>query len=581
MKTMRVALAQLNLTVGDLEGNTRRICQAIEEARAASADVVAFPELAITGYPPEDLLLRPEFVEENLSCLNRIAACCQGIVAIVGFVDRQEALFNAAAVLAGGGVAGVYHKRLLPNYGVFDEKRYFAPGKACPVFHLGDVPFGVTICEDIWFPDGPHLAQVRAGALVLLNINASPYHMSKWRLREEMLATRARDGGIAVAYVNLVGGQDELVFDGGSVIFDHEGSLLARGPQFEEALLIADLPVEAIRRRRARTPTVAEEGRLPLGEVPTPSIDLGVPLPSHRPQVKPAIADPLPPLEEVYRALVLGTSDYVRKNGFTTVAVGLSGGIDSSLTAVIAVDALGSDHVVGVFMPSPYTSQESARYAQELAQRLGIRLLTLPIGPIFEAFLEALREPFSGLPHDVTEENIQARIRGTLLMALSNKFGWLVLATGNKSEMSTGYATLYGDMAGGFAVLKDVPKTLVYALARHRNARTPVIPQGVLERPPTAELRPGQVDQEALPPYEILDPILKAYVEEDRPPEEIVAAGFDPQVVVKVTAMVDRNEYKRRQAPPGIKITPRALGKDRRLPITNRYRPLWGSPFPS
>ncbi|MDR7435090.1 MAG: NAD+ synthase [Armatimonadota bacterium] len=574
MKHMRVALAQINLTVGDLDGNTQRICQAVEEARTAGADVVVFPELAITGYPPEDLLLRPKFIEENLSCLHKVAASSQGIVVIVGFVDRQETLFNASAVLADGRIAGVYHKRLLPNYGVFDEKRYFAPGKSCPLFHLDDVPFGVSICEDIWFPDGPHLALSRAGALVLFNLNASPYHMGKWRLREEMLATRARDGGVAVVYVNLVGGQDELVFDGGSVVFDHEGSLLARGPQFEEALVIADLPIEAIRRRRARTPTIAEEGRLPLGEVPTPSIPVRVTFSTRKQQVNPTFADPLPPLEEVYRALVLGTSDYVRKNGFTTVVVGLSGGIDSSLTAVIAADALGPENVVGVFMPSPYTSQESARYAQELARRLGIRFLLLPIGPIFQAFLQVLEEPFSGLPRDVTEENIQARIRGTLLMALSNKFGWLVLATGNKSEMSTGYATLYGDMAGGFAVLKDVPKTLVYALARHRNERDPVIPEGVLERPPTAELRPGQVDQETLPPYEILDPLLKAYVEEDKPPEEIVAAGFDPDVVAKVTAMVDRNEYKRRQAPPGIKITPRALGKDRRLPITNRYRPF-------
>ncbi|MDR5708710.1 MAG: NAD+ synthase [Armatimonadota bacterium] len=573
MRTLRVALAQINPVVGDLEGNARHIVERLRQAREIGADVVLFPELAVTGYPPEDLVLKPDFVEGNLRAVEEIAAHAVDLVAVVGFVDRATYLYNAAAVCAGGRVAGVYHKRLLPNYGVFDEKRYFAPGESVPVFRLGDLPIAVNICEDIWFPDGPLAVQAQAGALVAFNINGSPYHRGKWREREEMLRTRARDHGVVLCYVNVVGGQDELVFDGGSVVVDQEGRVLARGPQFEEALVVCDVDVARARRLRARRTGVEESDRFPLQAPPVSVIELEGLRDRPRPPAEPLLAEPLPDLEEVYRALVVGTRDYVRKNGFHRVVVGLSGGIDSSLVAVIATDALGPENVWGVSMPSPYTSEESMRYAEELARNLGIRLLVLPIGEIFRSYLEALAGPFAGTRPNEAEENIQARIRGNLLMALTNKFGGIVLTTGNKSELSVGYATLYGDMAGGFAVLKDVPKTLVYALARHRNAKHPVIPEGVFLRPPTAELRPGQTDQEKLPPYEVLDPILELYVERDTPPEDIVRAGFDPEIVARVVRMVDRSEYKRRQAPPGVKITPKAFGRDRRLPITSWYQP--------
>jgi len=573
VRTLRVALAQINPVVGDLEGNVRRIAERIDQARAVGADVVLFPELAVTGYPPEDLVLKPDFVEENLRAIEEVSAYTTDLVAVVGFVDRKTFLHNAAAVCAGGRIAGVYHKRLLPNYGVFDEKRYFAPGEAVPIFRIGEVLTAVNICEDIWFPDGPLAVQARAGALVAFNINGSPYHRGKGREREEMLRTRARDTGVILCYVNLVGGQDELVFDGGSVVIDQDGTVLARGPQFEEALVVCDLDVARARRIRARRTGFEESDRFPIQGPSVPVIPLEAPLPRDRGSCEPVRCDPLPDLEEVYRALVVGTRDYVRKNGFQQVVVGLSGGIDSSLAATIAADALGPENVLGVSMPSPYTSAESVRYAEELARNLGIRLLVIPIGEIFRSYLEALAGPFAGTQPNEAEENIQARIRGNLLMALTNKFGGIVLTTGNKSEMSVGYATLYGDMAGGFAVLKDVPKTLVYALARHRNAKRAVIPEGVFLRPPTAELRPGQVDQEKLPPYEVLDPILELYVEQDVPPEDIVDRGFDPETVAKVVRMVDRNEYKRRQAPPGVKITPKAFGRDRRLPITSWYRP--------
>ncbi len=574
MRTLRVALAQMNLVVGDLEGNTRRMVEWMHRAREQGAHVVLFPELAITGYPPEDLLLKPDFVEANLRALGELARSAVDVVAVVGFVDRANYLYNAAAVCAGGRVQGVYHKRLLPNYGVFDEKRYFAPGKEVPIFLLGELPVAVNICEDIWFPDGPCALQARAGALVVFNINGSPYHRAKWREREEMLRTRARDCGVVLCYVNLVGGQDELVFDGDSLVLDQGGRVVARAPQFEETLLLCDVHIAAAQRQRARRTGVDEAERLPLGDpAQCPVIPVELPRRDALPPLSPVVAHPLDDLEEVYRALVVGTRDYVRKNGFQQVFVGLSGGVDSSVVATVATDALGAEAVVGVCMPSMYTSPESVRYAEELARNLGIRLWVLPIRAPFEAFQEVLRPWFAGLPPDVTEENLQARIRGNLLMALTNKFGGIVLTTGNKSEMSVGYATLYGDMAGGFAVLKDVPKTLVYALARWRNARGPVIPEGVLTRPPTAELRPGQTDQDTLPPYEVLDPILELYVEQDTPPEDIVQAGFDPEVVSRVVRMVDQSEYKRRQAPPGIKITPRAFGRDRRLPITSWYRP--------
>ncbi|HYM91515.1 MAG TPA: NAD+ synthase [bacterium] len=573
----RVAMAQINTTVGDFEGNTRKIIERLEEAQALGADVVSFPELAITGYPPEDLLIKSDFVGENLVCLREIARHAGHTAAIVGFVDSGDHLYNAAAVLYEGRVAGVYRKMRLPNYGVFDEKRYFQPGTECPVYIIHGVSVGVNICEDVWAPGGPMLAQSLAGALVSITLNSSPYSAQKWRLRQEMLQTRARDYAVAVAYNNLVGGQDELVFDGLSVIVDAAGHVVARGPAFEEALVIADLDVEAIRGIRRYNPirtSDALHGEGLNAPVFTLSREAPPDAESRRPLAGARVMEPPPDVEEVYRALVLGTRDYVRKNGFRTVVLGLSGGIDSSLVACIAVDALGRESVKGVALPSQFTSEASRRYTRELAGALGIELLDLPVDPVVAAYTQVLAAPFAGRAQDVTEENLQARTRGNVLMALSNKLGWLVLTTGNKSEMSVGYATLYGDMAGGFAIIKDVPKTLVYRLAGWRNARAgrAVIPQGVLERAPTAELRANQTDQDTLPPYEVLDPILKLYVEDDRSAEEIVAQGFDPATVARVVAMVDHSEYKRRQAPPGIKITPKAFGRDRRLPITNWYR---------
>jgi NAD+ synthase (glutamine-hydrolysing) len=575
----RIAMAQINTTVGDFEGNTRKIIERLDEAQTLGANIVSFPELAVPGYPPEDLLIKTDFIQENLDCLAEIARHATRTAAVVGFADSGDHLYNAAAVLADGRIAGVYRKMRLPNYGIFDEKRYFQPGTESPVFIIHGVPVGVTICEDIWAPGGPLLAQSLAGALVSVNINGSPYFAGKWRVREEMLITRARDYAMAVAYNNLVGGQDELVFDGTGVIIDAAGTVVARGPAFEEALIVADLDIEAIRGLRRYNPirtsdALQGEGvRAPvytLSQRPSPPALGAAPASLSAGEM----VDPPGDLEEIYRALVLGTRDYVRKNGFRTVVVGLSGGVDSSLVAAIAADALGPDAVRGVTMPSRFTSDASRRYAAEVARALGMATVDIRIDEITAAYEAALADAVAGRARDVTEENLQARARGNVLMALSNKFGWLVLTTGNKSELSVGYATLYGDMAGGFAVLKDVPKTLVYRLARWRNARgdRPVIPEGVLERAPTAELRENQADQDTLPPYEVLDPILKLYVEDDRPAEEIVAQGFDPSTVSRVIAMVDRSEYKRRQAPPGIKITPKAFGRDRRLPITNWYR---------
>ncbi|MHB8731961.1 MAG: NAD+ synthase [bacterium] len=571
----RIAMAQMNPTVGDFEGNTRKIVERLDEAQALSADVVSFPELAVSGYPPEDLLVKADFIEENLACLQEIARHTSRSVAVVGCVDSGEHLYNAAAILAGGRIAGMYRKMRLPNYGVFDEKRYFQPGTDAPVFVVRGVPVGVTVCEDVWAPGGPLLAQALAGALVAVNINGSPYSMGKWRLREEMLRTRARDYAIAIAYNNMAGGQDELVFDGLGFVVDAAGGVVARGPAFDEALIVADLDVEAIRTLRRYNPIRASDALTGEG-VRAPVYTLSTEPPeAARPALPPA-EETAPPgeVEEVYRALVLGTRDYVRKNRFRHVAVGLSGGVDSSLVAAIAADALGPDAVTGVTMPSRFTSEESRRYAAALADALGIQSVDLPIEPVAGAYEAALAPAFAGKARNEAEENIQARIRGTLLMALSNKFNWLVLTTGNKSEMSVGYATLYGDMAGGFAVIKDVPKTLVYRLARWRNERAgrDLIPAGVISRAPTAELREQQTDQDTLPPYEVLDPILKLYVEDDRSAEEIVAHGFDPATVARVIRMVDVSEYKRRQAPPGIKITPKAFGRDRRLPITNWYR---------
>jgi NAD+ synthase (glutamine-hydrolysing) len=588
MKPFLIAMAQMNPTVGDLAGNVRRMLEWLREARKAKADLIAFPELVVTGYPPEDLLLKPGFIKDTQSALKEIVRHCRGIAAVVGTVfegrpttprarhpmivpaGRHE-LYNAAAVIANQRMITTYCKRCLPNYGVFDERRYFQPGHRIPVIVLNGTCFGVNICEDMWVQQGPTQAQAAAGADVIVNINASPFHVAKSRYREQMLATRARDNGVIVTYTNLVGGQDELVFDGNSLIVDQAGEVILRGKPFEEELLLADLNTGDVARARLSPP------RRTLQNPPRSIERLVISNASvrrPRPRLVSSMAPPANPLDEVYRALVLGVRDYVRKNGFKQVVIGLSGGIDSALTTLLAVDALGSNHVLAVFMPSPYTSRESREDVEDIARRLGIRLETIPITRPFKTYLRSLEGVLAGRPVDMTEENLQARIRGNFLMALSNKFGHLVLTTGNKSEMSVGYATLYGDMAGGFAVIKDVPKTMVYDLAslRNRAGTAPVLPKRVFDRPPSAELKPNQTDQDTLPPYEILDPILKAYVEEDRSPEEIIELGFEPKTVARVVAMVDRSEYKRRQAPIGIKITHRAFGKDRRMPVTNGYR---------
>ena len=589
MRSLRVAMAQINPTVGDIDGNMRLIKVWIKEARRAKADLVAFPELAITGYPPEDLLFKPSFIEDTHRALKAIAVEARSLVVVVGYVGQEATgasasetpafssagrhdLYNAAALLSDRRVVANYCKRHLPNYGVFDESRYFHPGSRLPLLVLNGTTIGVNICEDIWFPEGPTRMQAAAGAEVIVNINASPFHVGKSRLREQMLATRARENRVIVTYTNTVGGQDELIFDGCSVIVDQAGEIVARAKAFEQDLMIADLDVAAV--GRARQAQGRKRSLPPRVAALVDRVEVRLPARKSQSMVVPPLVPPLDRLDEAYRALVLGVQDYVRKNGFKRVVIGLSGGVDSALTAVIAVDALGAKNVLGVFMPSPYTSPASHEDVAEMARRLHIQVDTLPITTTFKSYLRVLAKPFTGRLPDTTEENLQARIRGNLLMAYSNKFGHLVLTTGNKSEMSVGYATLYGDMAGGFAVIKDVPKTMVYELSHRRNVAgpEPVIPKRVLERAPTAELRPDQKDEDSLPPYSVLDPILKAYVEEDRALEDIVAMGFDRPTVARVMAMVDRSEYKRRQAPLGIKITHRAFGKDRRMPITNRYR---------
>ncbi len=551
---MRIALGQINSTVGDLDGNVEKMAEWAAGATGAGADLVCFPELAVTGYPPEDLVLRPQFVRDNLDALLELArATAGGCAVLTGFVDRTErGLHNSAALLAGGEVVARYHKVKLPNYGVFDEQRYFVPGDAaCPV-RLASSALGISVCEDAWWPGRPWTDYARLHATVIPNINGSPYYRGKSAERLEVVRDRARETGAWIVYVNAVGGQDELVFDGGSMIVSPQGDLVWHAAMFEEDLLVADLDV--------------------------PDAPPGYPGPDVPGEPKPALPDPSRPPwpkdpEEVYRALVLGLGDYVRKNGFREVVMGLSGGIDSALVATLATDALGPDAVRALTMPSPYSSAESVEDAGGVARRLGIRLDEVRIDDVFKAYLSALEDLFRDAPEGVAEENLQARIRGNMLMALSNKFGMLVLATGNKSEMAVGYSTLYGDLAGGFAPIKDVPKTLVYELSRWRNGRSDPapIPERVLSKPPSAELRPDQKDSDSLPPYEELDPIVEAYVEEDRSPEEIVAAGADPELVERVVAMIDRAEYKRRQAPPGVKITPKAFGRDRRLPITNAY----------
>ncbi|MRS11693.1 MAG: NAD+ synthase [Actinobacteria bacterium] len=536
---MRIALAQINATVGDIDGNLDRCLKAVAEAEGV--DLVLFPELALTGYPPEDLLARPDFVDRALGALDRFAAEAR-VPAVIGFVDRIEGgLGNAAALVRDGRIEIVYHKRLLPNYGVFDEERYFEPGCSEAVFDLAGERCAVTICEDIWVPETTaHLAS--EGVEVVLNLSASPFHAGKGSEREAMLRSRTAADEIWVAYCNLVGGQDELVFDGRSVVLEPGGRLIARAPAFTEGVIVADVGREAALAAAGRSLTPGALSPVPEGPA------------------------------ETYHALKLGLADYVRKNGFSDVVVGLSGGIDSAVVAALAADALGADHVHGVLMPGPYSSEGSVRDALALAANLGIDALTLPIGSPFESFLDALEPAFGELPEDVTEENLQARVRGTLLMALSNKLGWLVLATGNKSEISVGYSTLYGDMVGGFAPIKDVFKTAVWDLAEWRNSHGAVIPDESIAKPPSAELRPGQTDQDTLPPYEVLDGILAGYVEQDLCADDLVAQGFDAVTVERVIGMVDAAEYKRRQAAPGTRVTLKAFGRDRRMPITNRYR---------
>jgi len=568
---LRIALAQINPTVGDLDGNVALIKAAYDEAEAAGCDIVAFPELAITGYPPEDLVLKPGFVADNKHALASIAAHTGHCAAVVGFVDADRDLYNAAAMCVNGAVVGTYRKRVLPNYAVFDEARYFTPGDAndpYELFVIGGVKVAMSICEDVWSPTGPLAQQAAGGAELNININGSPFHNGKAHDRERMLATRAADASCALVYVNQVCGQDELVFDGGSMVFDNEGALVARAAQFDTELLITDVIVEPVYRKRLIDP----RGRATVDHLPLVTI-------SEQPRlaagiVEPRMAAPLSSDAELYSALVLGTRDYVRKNGFTDVVIGLSGGIDSTIVACVAVDALGAEHVHGVSMPSRYSSDHSRSDAADLAERLGIDYRTVAIEPAFAAYLDMLAPSFDGRPADLTEENLQSRIRGTTLMALSNKFGWMVLTTGNKSEMAVGYFTIYGDSVGGYAVIKDVLKTRVYDLCRYVNvhAGRTIINESVITKPPSAELRPDQRDDQSLPPYEVLDPILQLYVEDDRTAAEIIELGHDEALVRRITRLVDVNEYKRRQCPPGVRVSLKAFGKDRRLPITNRYR---------
>ncbi len=571
MKKIRVALAQINPVVGDFEYNYNKIVEFIEKAKKSEADIVAFPELALTGYPPEDLILKPSFIEKNLYYLEKLKENVDNIIAVVGFIDKQEDVFNAAAVIYNKEIVGVYHKQFLPNYGVFDENRYFQKGDGLLLLSIDNYKVGVSICEDIWYPENPVNDYAILGTEVVININASPYSQGKVKKREEMLKVRSRDNLISVAYVNMVGGQDELVFDGNSLILDAQGEILAKAESFEEELLLADIDLDEIFRlqlkdnrlknlRHIKKPINAKEVRLDYK------------IKNKNNQISQKIALDKKEIEDTYKALVVGLRDYINKNGFKKVVIGLSGGIDSSLTACIAVDALGKENVKGILMPSQYTSKESIEDALELAKNLDIETFTVPIKNIFDKYLEEFQEIFKGLKPDTTEENLQARIRGNILMALSNKFGWIVIATGNKSEMSVGYSTLYGDMVGGFAVLKDVLKTKVYELSYYRNSISKVIPDRVLTKPPSAELRPNQTDETELLPYPILDQIIQFYVEQDLTVEEIVKLGFKEKDVKKIINLIDKNEYKRRQAPIGIKITERAFGKDRRMPITNRFK---------
>ena len=576
-RTFRLALAQINPTVGDLRGNAAKMADYLRRARESQADLVAFPELATTGYPPEDLLFKKSFVAENIAAMEEVVAQSQGIAVILGYVQTGDDLTNAAAVGYDGRLIDTYHKIYLPNYGVFDEERYFKKGSVCPVYEINGVRIGVNVCEDIWYAEGPATVQREAGAELIVNINASPFHSGKGAFRRDMIAARAGDHRLYVAYLNTVGGQDELVFDGNSIVCDPDGRTVAKGPAFKEALIIADLDIDSV---PAQDSARVIDRRL-IAEVGRPKhVSVSGYRSANREPLEAAgeIAD-MSEVEEVYHALVMGTKDYLTKTGFSRAMVGLSGGVDSALTVTVAADALGGSNVVGITMPSRYSSVGSISDSKALADNLGIELWEVPIEPAHRAFTDMLEERFRGTKPNVAEENVQARTRGNVLMTISNKFGWIVLTTGNKSEMAMGYATLYGDMAGGFAVLKDVPKTTVYDLCRWRNEHGEtfggpdhVIPQAIIDKAPSAELREDQLDQDSLPPYEDLDPVIKAYVEDDRSYAEMVEQGFDPAVVRQVITAVDRNEYKRRQAPPGVKITPRAFGRDRRLPIVNRYR---------
>ncbi|MEE2885372.1 MAG: NAD+ synthase [Chloroflexota bacterium] len=562
MSKFRIALAQVNVTVGDLAGNKSKIIEYMVNARDVGADVVVFPELSVTGYPPEDLVLRPQFVDDNILSLNEIAGESKGISAVIGFVDRDSALRNSAAVVFDGAIRSIYHKTRLPNYGVFDEKRYFEPGRESPVYLMSGIPVGVNICEDIWDTGiqselrSPFTTQALSGAKVIFTLNGSPYYAGKLKEREQLVGNLAKHSGVYCAYVNLVGGQDELVFDGASMVVSPEGKMIAQARQFEEDLLVTDIELDKTDDRSNKIFISSNT----LSYVKPDSVQHPV--------------DKLDETGEIFQALVLGTRDYVRKCGFSKVLIALSGGIDSSLVAAIAVEALGPQNVVVVFMTSKFSSKQSEVDAIELSRNLQIEYKTISIEEPFSVMIDKLSSYFKGTDWGVAEENLQSRLRGNLIMALSNKFDWLVLTTGNKSEMATGYATIYGDMAGGFAVLKDVPKILVYKLAKHINklANKCVIPDSVLTKAPSAELRFEQKDQDSLPPYETLDPILKAYVEDDLSYEEIVSHGFAEDIVKQTINLVNKSEYKRKQAPPGIKITPRNFGRDRRMPIANRYK---------
>jgi NAD+ synthase (glutamine-hydrolysing) len=575
MDTFRLTLAQINPIVGDLAGNFEKIAGGMEQAREMGAHIVLFPELVLCGYPPEDLLLKPSFIKATRQALTDLLPYSHGLTAILGFVDADDDIYNAAAIIHNGQWVGTYRKFLLPNYGVFDEERYFRRGDTNTLYNMGETLIGISICEDIWYPAGPPEQQAASGAEVLLNISSSPYHAGKIQERERMLRTRATDNVAIIAYCNLVGGQDELIFDGSSIVIDERGEVLGRAKCFEEDFLTVDVDTRGVLRQRLRDPRRRKD-RLNYYLLPEKKMAVVNLEPLAPPPPLPIGSRPITPwpqpLEEIYAALVMGTRDYIHKNGFKKVVIALSGGIDSSLVACIAADALGPENVIGVSMPSRYSSEHSKDDAAQLAENLAIRYETIPIEKIFQGYLDTLAPQFAGTSPNQAEENLQSRARGNILMALSNKFGWLVLTTGNKSEMAVGYATLYGDMAGGFAVIKDVQKTLVYDLCRYRNRLSPVIPPNVLEKPPSAELRPDQFDTDSLPPYDILDGILTAYVENDCSFDEIVALGYEAETVRQIIKLIDRNEYKRRQAPPGIKITSRAFGKDRRLPITNRYQ---------